>query len=141
MRADDGRALPNFLTQALQNKPVTVYGDGSQTRSFCYVSDLIEGIYRLLLSNQTGPINLGNPQEIALRELAKMVIEKTSSRSEIVFEPLPVDDPTRRRPDITKASTFLNWEPKVGLQEGLGRIIPYFKSQLATLSGISIAAR
>jgi dTDP-glucose 4,6-dehydratase len=131
MRPDDGRALPNFLTQALQNKPVTVYGDGTQTRSFCYVEDLIEGIYRLLLSSQTGPINLGNPEEITLHELAKLVIERTASRSQIVFEPLPVDDPIQRRPDISKASAFLNWEPKVRLCDGLQRVIPYFQSQLA----------
>ncbi len=137
MRPDDGRALPNFLTQALQNKPVTVYGDGMQTRSFCYVGDLIEGIYRLLLSPQRGPINLGNPEEITLLKLAKLVIEKTMSSSKIVFEPLPVDDPIRRRPDISKASALLNWEPTVGLQEGLQRIIPYFKSQLAAFAASS----
>lgn len=130
MRANDGRALPTFLTQALQNEPVTVYGDGTQTRSFCYVSDLVEGLYRVLLSDQAGPINLGNPREITLLALAKAVIEQTTSRSEIVFEPLPVDDPMRRRPDISKASKTLNWQPKVELSEGIERVIPYFKSQL-----------
>lgn len=130
MRANDGRALPTFLTQALQNNPITVYGDGTQTRSFCYVSDLVEGLYKALLSDQTGPINLGNPQEITLLELAKNVIEQTASRSQIVFEPLPIDDPVRRRPDITKASQILNWHPRVELHEGIERVIPYFKSQL-----------
>lgn len=131
MRVDDGRALPTFLSQALQNQPVTVYGDGSQTRSFCYVSDLVDGLYRLLLSDQTGPVNIGNPEEVTLLGLAKTVIEHTASRSEIVFQPLPVDDPTRRRPDISKAAKTLDWQPKVGLLEGIGRVIPYFKSQLA----------
>lgn len=133
MRADDGRALPTFLGQALRNKPLTVYGDGTQTRSFCYVSDLVDGLYRLLLSDQTGPVNLGNPDEITLLALAKAVIEQTASLSEIVFEPLPVDDPTRRRPDISKAVKTLKWEPKVGLREGIERVIPYFKSQLEVL--------
>jgi dTDP-glucose 4,6-dehydratase len=132
MRANDGRALPNFLTQALQNKPLTVYGDGTQTRSFCYVSDLVEGLYKMLVSSQTGPINLGNPQEISLLSLAQAVIKQTGSCSEIVFEPLPIDDPVQRRPDISKASKILNWKPKVGLQEGIERVIPYFKSQINT---------
>lgn len=134
MRADDGRALPTFLSQALRNEPVTVYGDGTQTRSFCYVSDLVEGLYRLLLSDLTGPVNLGNPDEITLLELAKCVIVQTASRSEIVFEPLPVDDPTRRRPDISRAFSRLMWQPRVSLREGIERVIPYFKSQLAVLS-------
>ena len=133
MRADDGRALPTFLSQALQNKPVTVYGDGAQTRSFCYVSDLVEGLYRLLLSDLTGPVNLGNPDEITLLELARNVIEQTASRSEIVFEPLPVDDPMRRRPDISRAFSSLMWLPRVSLREGIERVIPYFKSQLGVL--------
>jgi dTDP-glucose 4,6-dehydratase len=131
MRVDDGRALPTFLSQALRNEPVTVYGDGTQTRSFCYVSDLVEGLYRLLLSDQTGPVNLGNPDEITLLALAKSVIEQTASRSTIAFEPLPVDDPLRRRPDISRASSTLMWQPRVGLREGIDRVIPYFKSQLA----------
>ena len=130
MRADDGRALPTFLSQALRDNPVTVYGDGSQTRSFCYVSDLVDGLYKLLLSDQTGPVNLGNPDEITLLSLAKVVIEQTASRSKIVFGPLPVDDPTRRRPDISRAYKTLNWLPRVGLREGIERVIPYFKSQL-----------
>ncbi len=133
MRVDDGRALPTFLTQALQNQSVTVFGDGNQTRSFCFVSDLVEGLHRLLLSDEPGPINLGNPEEISLLALAKTIIEQTNSRSEIVFKPLPVDDPMRRRPDISKASTTLNWRPQVGLREGIERVIPYFRSQLEML--------
>jgi dTDP-glucose 4,6-dehydratase len=130
MRASDGRALPTFLTQALQNQALTVYGDGTQTRSFCYVSDLIDGLHRLLKSDQTGPINLGNPCEITLLELARHVITQTGSRSKIIFEPLPVDDPVRRRPDISKASAVLQWRPRVGLQEGIDLVIPYFRSEL-----------
>jgi dTDP-glucose 4,6-dehydratase len=132
MRIDDGRALPNFLSQALQNLPVTVYGSGAQTRSFCHVSDLIEGLFRLLISNQQGPINLGNPEEIALLRMAERVIERTNSDSRIVFEPLPTNDPTRRRPDITLATTSLNWRPRVSLREGIDQVIPYFQSQIET---------
>lgn len=130
MRIDDGRALPNFLSQALQNLPLTVYGNGAQTRSFCHVSDLVEGLYRLLMSNQQGPINLGNPEEIALLRLAEKVIQRTNSQSKIVFEPLPMNDPVRRRPDISKANTALNWRPRVSLQQGIDRVIPYFKLQV-----------
>ncbi len=141
MRTDDGRALPTFLTQALQNQPVTVFGDGSQTRSFCHVSDLVEGLYRLLVSDQMGPINVGNPEEVTLLALAKAVIEQTDSRSEIVFKPLPVDDPVRRRPDISKASTTLGWQPKVRLREGIQQVIPYFRSQLSMFPATSVAAQ
>jgi dTDP-glucose 4,6-dehydratase len=130
MRIDDGRALPNFLSQALKNLPVTVYGNGAQTRSFCHVSDLVEGLYRLLKSDQQGPINLGNPEEIALLRLAERVIERTNSQSKIIFEPLPVNDPIRRRPDISKAASALNWRPRVSLQQGIDRVIPYFRSQI-----------
>ena len=133
MRADDGRALPTVLSQALRNEPVTVYGDGTQTRSFCYVSDLVEGLYRLLLSDHTGPVNLGNPDEITLLALAKSVIQQTASRSEIVFEPLPIDDPSRRRPDISRAFSTLLWRPRVDLHEGIDRVIPYFRSELGVL--------
>jgi dTDP-glucose 4,6-dehydratase len=133
MRIEDGRALPNFMTQALRGDPLTVYGDGHQTRSFCYVSDLIEGLYALLISNHSEPVNLGNPEEIDLATLAKMIRKLTKSKSSIVFEPLPVDDPTRRRPDISKAKSILNWRPKVTLEEGIRRVIPYFQSQLAAL--------
>lgn len=130
MRLDDGRVLPNFIPQALQGQPLTVYGDGTQTRSCCYVSDLVEGLYRLLISDQIGPINLGNPEEVSMLELARKIIECTGSSSRIAFEPLPVDDPTRRRPDISKAETLLGWRPKVGLAEGLTRAVSYFKSAL-----------
>jgi dTDP-glucose 4,6-dehydratase len=130
MRLDDGRVLPNFIPQALQGQPLTVYGDGKQTRSCCYVSDLVEGLYRLLVSDQVGPINLGNPEEVSMLELARKVIEYTGSDSRIAFEPLPVDDPTRRRPDISKAETLLGWRPRVGLSEGLSRVIAYFKAAL-----------
>ncbi|OGT71737.1 MAG: NAD-dependent dehydratase, partial [Gammaproteobacteria bacterium RIFCSPLOWO2_02_FULL_56_15] len=125
MRINDGRVLPNFMMQALQNKPLTVYGKGTQTRSFCYVSDTVEGLYRLLLSKETGPVNLGNPEEVTILEFAREVIEITGSRSKINFHPLPVDDPRRRRPDISKAVATLNWKPKVGRCEGIERVIPY----------------
>ena len=140
MRIDDGRALPNFLSQALQNQPLTVYGNGAQTRSFCYVGDLVEGLFRLLTSDQTGPINLGNPEEIALLRLAERVIERTNSESKIVFEPLPVNDPARRRPDISKATTILNWRPRVSLREGIDRVIPYFKSQIEGMPATLLTA-
>ncbi len=130
MRVDDGRVLPNFLMQALQDKPLTVYGDGSQTRSLCYVSDLIDGLYRLLLSNETGPLNLGNPEEVSLRDFAQEIIDLTGSKSTIVFEPLPTDDPVRRRPDISKAVATLGWQPKVSRREGIERVLPYFKGKL-----------
>ena len=133
MRVDDGRALPNFLKQALQGEPLTIYGDGTQTRSFCYVSDLVEGIYRLLLSDETGPINLGNPEEITIKQLAEEVIELTESKSQIAMEPLPADDPKRRRPDISKAVAILGWKPKVGRREGIERVITYFRSKLGVV--------
>lgn len=134
MRLEDGRAMPNFAAQALQGRPLTIYGDGTQTRSFCYVSDLIEGIYRLLLSQETGPVNLGNPEEITLLKLAETIIELAGSGSGMVFAPLPSDDPTRRCPDISKANATLKWHPKVGLREGIKRVIPYFRTQLARSS-------
>jgi dTDP-glucose 4,6-dehydratase len=130
MRVEDGRALPNLMTQALQGRPLTVYGDGRQTRSFCYVSDLIEGIYALLNSSCSSPVNIGNPEEVELLKLAETILSLTGSKSKIVFEPLPPDDPTRRRPDISKAKTILHWHPKVSLVEGIRRVIPYFQSQL-----------
>ncbi len=131
MRVEDGRALPNFMTQALRGEPLTVYGDGRQTRSFCYVSDLIEGLYALLLSDHCAPVNLGNPEEIDLVTLAQTIRDLTGSKSKIVFGPLPVDDPTRRRPDISKARTILHWRPKISVQEGIRRVIPYFQAELA----------
>lgn len=130
MRLNDGRALPNFLSQALMQKEITVYGDGSQTRSFCYVEDMVAGLEKLLFSNETGPINLGNPQEISLLDFAKTVLEMTKSKSKISFHALPQDDPKIRRPDITKAATLLGWEPKVDLQTGLKKTIPYFAREL-----------
>jgi dTDP-glucose 4,6-dehydratase len=130
MRLDDGRVLPNFIPQALQGRPLTVYGDGRQTRSCCYISDLVDGLYRLLVSNETGPINLGNPEEVTILELARRVIEQTGSSSTIAFEPLPVDDPMQRRPDISKARNLLGWAPKVSLTEGLEKTIAYFRVKL-----------
>jgi dTDP-glucose 4,6-dehydratase len=130
MRLNDGRAIPNFITQALKNKPITVYGDGKQTRSLCYVSDLVRGIYKLLLSDINEPVNLGNPEEITLLELAQIIKDLTKSKSKIVFKPLPVDDPKVRRPDITLATTKLKWKPEVSLKEGLIKTIEYFKKEL-----------
>jgi dTDP-glucose 4,6-dehydratase len=123
MRPHDGRAIPTFLRQALQDKPITVFGDGSQTRSFCYVDDLIRGLVALMESDIALPVNIGNPAEMSLLEMAKLVVEVTGSRSEIVFEALPVDDPQQRQPDITRARDLLGWEPKVDLKEGLERTI------------------
>lgn len=128
LQVNDGRVISNFMIQALRNEPLTIYGDGSQTRSFCYVSDLIEGIVRLSLSNEHLPTNIGNPEEITIYECAREILEVTGSESEIVFLPLPTDDPTRRRPDIEKARTLLGWEPKIQLREGLERSLEYFKS-------------
>ncbi|OGU48308.1 MAG: NAD-dependent dehydratase [Ignavibacteria bacterium GWC2_36_12] len=130
MRLDDGRALPAFVGQALRGEEITVYGDGSQTRSFCYVSDLVEGIFRLLKSNETNPVNIGNPDEITIKEFAEEVIKQTGSKSKIVYKPLPEDDPKVRQPDISKAKKILGWEPKVGRAEGLKLTVDYFKEIL-----------
>ena len=130
MRLDDGRVLPNFLGQALRGEPLTVYGDGSQTRSFCYVSDLVEGIYRMLLSHETGPINLGNPEEIPVVDMAREVIRLTGSQSVLRFEDLPVDDPQLRKPDISKAISALGWHPRVDRLVGIERVIPYFQAMV-----------
>ncbi|MEK6983820.1 MAG: UDP-glucuronic acid decarboxylase family protein [Nanoarchaeota archaeon] len=127
MRKEDGRVVPNFINQALKNEPITVYGDGKQTRSFCYVDDLIDGIYKLMLSNLNEPVNLGNPHEHTILEFARLIKELTQSRSEIVFKPLPIDDPHVRCPDITKANQSLQWQPKIELREGLRRTIEWFK--------------
>ena len=132
MRINDGRAIPNFLKQALTGKDLTIYGDGSQTRSFCYVSDLVEGIYRLLTSNQNYPINIGNPNEMTIKEMADKILQATNSKSKIIYVPLPEDDPKVRQPDITRAKKYLNWEPVVGLDEGLQSTLKYFKEQLRT---------
>ena len=131
MRPRDGRVVPALIGQALAGEPMTVFGDGSQTRSFCYVSDLIDGIYRLLLSSETDPVNIGNPAELTVLEFARTIQKLTGTRSEIVFKPLPVDDPKVRQPDITKAKTTLGWEPKVGLEDGLLRTIEYFRELMA----------
>jgi dTDP-glucose 4,6-dehydratase len=128
MRADDGRAVSNFLTQALVGKPLTIYGDGSQTRSFCYVDDLVRGLLGLLDSDHVGPMNIGNPDEYTLLELAEAVLRTTGSSSELVFEPLPVDDPKVRRPDIGLARRVLGWEPEVDLAQGLARTAEWFRS-------------
>jgi dTDP-glucose 4,6-dehydratase len=130
MRIRDGRAVPAFISQALLNEDVTVFGDGTQTRSFCYISDLVDGIIRLMLSKENGPINIGNPQEMTIEQIARLIIEMTGSKSKIVYEPLPTDDPKVRQPDITLARTLLGWEPKVTLDQGLGRTIDYFKSRV-----------
>jgi dTDP-glucose 4,6-dehydratase len=124
MRAHDGRAIPTLVRQALENKPLTVFGDGSQTRSFCYVDDLIRGLYLLAMSSEHLPVNLGNPREFTILELAETVVRVTGSNSEIVFEALPVDDPQVRQPDITRAKQVLDWEPEVELEEGLKRMLP-----------------
>src|SRR5262249_12776623 len=130
MRIQDGRAIPAFLSQALRNEDVTVFGDGSQTRSLCYVTDLVEGLFRLIQSGETGPVNIGNPDELTIRQLAERIIALTGSRSRIVTRPLPVDDPRVRQPDITRARTLLGWEPTVPLDEGLRRTIEYFQVKL-----------
>lgn len=127
LQKDDGRVVSNFIVQALQNKPITVYGDGSQTRSFCYVDDQINGLIKLMDSDYNLPVNIGNPHEITVKEIAEIIVKLTNSKSEIVYEELPKDDPTKRKPDITKARTILGWEPKVGLEEGLTKTIEYFK--------------
>ncbi len=127
MRAGDGRVVPTFINQALEGKPLTVFGDGSQTRSFCYVDDLVEGIWRLLTSDEDDPVNIGNPAEMTVLQFAEEIIRLTGSSSEIAFEPLPEDDPKVRQPDITRARKLLGWEPKVALEEGLAKTIEYFK--------------
>lgn len=130
MRLHDGRVVPAFVSQALKNKPITVFGEGRQTRSFCYVSDLIEGIYRLMLSKHELPMNIGNPSEMTVLEFAKEIVRTTSSKSKITFKPLPQDDPRQRRPDISRARKYLRWEPKVGLAEGLVKTIEYFRQRI-----------
>ena len=128
MCPDDGRVISNFILQALRGEPVTIFGDGTQTRSFCYVSDMVEGLIRLMdKADFTGPVNLGNPDERTIEDIAKLILEMTGSKSEIIHKPLPKDDPVRRRPDISLANRVLDWEPKVTLEEGLPKVIEYFR--------------
>ena len=132
MHPNDGRVVSNFIVQALKNEPITVYGDGTQTRSFCYVDDMIEGIVKMMNSPDdfTGPVNLGNPEEYRVIELAEKIIDLTGSKSKIVFKPLPQDDPKRRRPDITLAEKKLEWKPRTPLEDGLKKTIAYFDKLL-----------
>jgi dTDP-glucose 4,6-dehydratase len=130
MRKNDGRALPEFMCQALRNQDITVFGNGTQTRSFCYVDDQIEGIYRLLLSNYYLPVNIGNPQEITINQFAKEIVELTNSKSKIIYLPLPEDDPKQRQPDITLANNILQWQPMVDRKDGLALTLSYFKKIL-----------
>jgi dTDP-glucose 4,6-dehydratase len=131
MRIEDGRAIPAFLSQALRGQDVTVFGDGSQTRSLCYITDLVDGIFRLMGSRESDPVNIGNPVEMTIGALAERIIALSGSRSRVVYRPLPVDDPRVRQPDITRARTLLGWEPRVPLDEGLARTLEYFKKKLA----------
>ena len=130
MSISDGRVVSNFIVQALKNEPITIYGDGNQSRSFCYVSDLVEGIYKLLVKKESvdSPINLGNPNEFTIKQLAEAIIKITNSQSKLINEPLPQDDPKQRRPDISLASKLLNWQPTVQLEEGIGKTVAYFKT-------------
>ncbi len=130
MRLNDGRVVPAFISQALKHRPVTVFGRGQQTRSFCYVSDLIEGIYRLMMSNYAQPVNIGNPSELTVLEFAREIIRATHSRSKVIFRPLPQDDPKQRRPDITRARKLLRWAPQVALAQGLEQTIDYFRRKV-----------
>jgi dTDP-glucose 4,6-dehydratase len=130
MRLNDGRVVPAFISQALQNKPITMFGTGKQTRSFCFVSDLIEGIYRLMMSDYSLPVNIGNPREMTMLEFAEAIIKATGAKSKIAFKPLPQDDPKQRKPDISKAKKLLNWEPGVPLEEGLTSTIEFFRKKV-----------
>jgi dTDP-glucose 4,6-dehydratase len=130
MRVNDGRAVPAFMSQALRNEDVTVFGDGAQTRSFTYITDLVDGIIRLMLSSENDPINIGNPREMTIKDIAETIIRMTGATSSISYKPLPTDDPKQRRPDITRARTLLNWEPRVALEEGLVKTIEYFRTKV-----------
>jgi len=130
MRLNDGRVVPTMISQALRNEPLTVFGNGIQTRSFCYCADLIEGIYRLMMSDTNLPVNIGNPQEMTILEFAQEILRATGARSKVIFKPLPQDDPKQRKPDITRARTLLHWEPKVSLQAGLEKTIAYFRDKV-----------
>jgi dTDP-glucose 4,6-dehydratase len=135
MRLHDGRAVPAFMSQALRGEDVTIFGSGQQTRSFCYVSDLVDGVIRLMESDVNEPVNIGNPHEMTIEDIARAIIRLTGSRSKLVYRPLPEDDPKVRQPDITRARTLLNWEPKVGLEEGLTKTLGYFREQVAAEDG------
>jgi dTDP-glucose 4,6-dehydratase len=130
MRVSDGRAVPTFIPQALRGEDITIFGDGSQTRSFTYISDLVDGVIRLMTSSLNEPVNIGNPHEMTITEIARTIIRMTGSKSQLVYRPLPTDDPKVRQPDITKARTLLGWEPKVALEHGLGTTIGYFRKKL-----------
>jgi dTDP-glucose 4,6-dehydratase len=130
MRLNDGRAVPAFMSQALRNEDVTVFGEGNQTRSFTYITDLVDGIIRLMLSKENDPVNIGNPREMTIKEIAETIIRMTGSKSRIIYKPLPTDDPKQRRPDITRARTLLGWEPRVQLEEGLVKTIEYFRTKV-----------
>jgi dTDP-glucose 4,6-dehydratase len=130
MRLHDGRAVPAFMSQALRGEEVTIFGSGQQTRSFCYVSDLVDGILRLAESTENDPVNIGNPHEMSITEIAERIIRMTGSKSRLVYRPLPVDDPRQRQPDITRARTLLGWEPKVGIEEGLTKTLAYFRKKV-----------
>jgi dTDP-glucose 4,6-dehydratase len=139
MRLRDGRAVPAFMSQALRNEDVTVFGDGTQTRSFCYVSDLVDGILRLMMADTNDPVNIGNPHEVTIEEIARTIIRLVGSTSRIVYNPLPVDDPRQRRPDITRARALLGWEPKVDLEEGLLKTVEYFRSRIDSTAPGTVA--
>jgi dTDP-glucose 4,6-dehydratase len=130
MRVNDGRAVPAFMSQALRDEDVTVFGDGTQTRSFTYISDLVDGIIKLMLSNENDPINIGNPREMTIKEIAETIIHMTGSKSRIIYKDLPIDDPKQRRPDITRATTLLGWTPKVDLEHGLVKTVEYFRTKV-----------
>jgi dTDP-glucose 4,6-dehydratase len=130
MRLNDGRAVPAFASQALRNEDVTIFGDGSQTRSFTYITDLVDGVIKLMLSKEQGPINIGNPHEMTIKEIAETIVRMTGSKSKVVYKPLPTDDPRQRKPDITLARTLLKWEPKVALDEGLVKTLEYFRTKI-----------
>jgi dTDP-glucose 4,6-dehydratase len=130
MRVNDGRAVPAFMSQALRNEDVTVFGDGSQTRSFTYITDLVDGVIKLMLSGTNDPVNIGNPAEMTIKEIAETIIRMTGSTSRIVYRPLPTDDPKQRRPDISKAQRLLGWNPTVHLEEGLVKTIEYFRTKV-----------
>jgi dTDP-glucose 4,6-dehydratase len=135
MKLNDGRVVPAFLDQALHGEPITVFGDGSQTRSFCYVTDLVDGLYRLVQSDERYPVNLGNPEEMTILEFAERIRRLTGSKSNVVHEPLPQDDPKQRKPDIGKARRLLGWEPRVSLDEGLRQTVEYFRQAQAPVAG------